>query len=118
MFRGIGFVTAVLLVIAFSLAFAQSDTAVDIEGGFAYKNLEFAVLYPHEVLGTMINKSGRDYKSACFMMKLYNQSDQLLKTVNFCVSDFRKGQSKQFHTTIGTNPAALKGYKILFSSGK
>ncbi len=70
--------------------FAQSTDAVDIDGGFSYRDLEFAVLYPNEVLGTMINNSGKDYKYICFLMKLYNKSDALMKTVNFCLSDFQE----------------------------
>ena len=114
--------TAFLLLLLFigplDLTLAQSGDAVQIEGGFAYKDMEFGVLHPYEILGTMINKSGRDYKTACFMMKLYNKSDQLLKTVDFCLNDFRDGQSQLFRTTIRTNPTALKGYKILFSGGR
>jgi hypothetical protein len=33
--------------------------------------LEFAILYPNEVLGTILNRSERDYRRACFMLKGY-----------------------------------------------
>ena len=66
----------------------------------------------------MVNRTGQNYRLACFMMKLYSKTDQLLKTVNFCVSDLADGQSKFFKTTTNVNPTVLKGYKIQFQSGQ
>ena len=33
--------------------------------------LEFAILYPVDVLGTILNRSEREYRRACFMLKGY-----------------------------------------------
>ena len=97
---------------------ASGEEPVPIEGGFAYADMEFAVLYPNEVLGTIINRSGRDYRQACFMMKLYNTNDQLLKTVDFCVGNLPNNQSQAFRTRIEVDPRALKGYKMVFKGGR
>jgi hypothetical protein len=94
-----------------------ADEETIIEPGFAYRDMEFSVMHPYEVLGTIINRSGRNYRNACFMMKLYNKDDRLLKVADFCVTDLSDGQSKLFRTSIYTNPTVLKGYKILFRSG-
>lgn len=107
-----------LLVGPVSLPISEgADEETMIEPGFAYRDMEFAVMHPYEVLGTIINRSGRNYRNACFMMKLYNKDDRLLKVVDFCVADLSDGQSKLFRTSIYANPTALKGYKILFRSG-
>jgi hypothetical protein len=94
-----------------------ADEETVIEPGFAYRDMEFAVMSPYEVLGTIVNRSGRNYQIACFMMKLYSKEDRLLKTVDFCVSNLPDGQSKLFRTSTYTNPGVLKGYKIQFRQG-
>lgn len=109
---------AVIVVLSvIGLARAQ-DSLIEINDGFAYKELEFAVAAPNEALGTMVNKSGKDYLSACFMMKLYNKTDQLLKATQFCIQDLSNGESKPFSLVTNTNPGTLKGYKIQFMNGK
>jgi hypothetical protein len=106
------------LVLAIHPAPAATEEPVAIDGGFAYRDVEFALMPPNEVLGTVLNKSGRDYQSACFVVKLYNKTDQLLKTNQFCLQEFPDGESKTFSLATNTNPTTVKGYKIQFVNGK
>lgn len=105
------------MVAALGVGLAQGGAEVQIAGGFAYRDLEFATMLPNEVLGTMSNQSGRNYKIACFMMKLYGNAERLLKTVDFCISDFANGQTKLFRVSTFTSPGNLQGYRIQFLSG-
>src|SRR5688572_2995589 len=106
--RLVGLVVLLQIVLVAS-AFAQgTDGETRIEPGFVYRDMEFAVMHPYEILGTMINRTGQNYKSACFMMKLYNKSDQLLKTQNFCMYGLADNQSKLFRIVTGVSPVTLK----------
>ncbi len=113
-----GALISAAVALLFLVPAVNGESEVAIDGGFAYRDLEFALMSPNEVLGTMINRSGRDYQSACFMMKLYNKDERLLKTVNFCIGDFRDGQSRLFRTNTYTNPQIMKGYRITFTDGR
>jgi len=114
------FTVALGMFIGFLMPIGISEGAEEeatIEPGFIYRDMEFTVLSPFQVLGTMINRTGRDYRSACFMMKLYSREDRLLKIVDFCVTDLAAGQSKIFRVDTYINPTGMKGYKIQFKQG-
>lgn len=99
-------------------AWAGSDGAaagpVPIEGGFAYRDVEFSVAPPHEALGTIVNRSGRTLQSACFFLKLYREKE-LLRVVDFCVRDFINGQSQVFRVETRTDPRRMTDFRIQYA---
>ncbi|MDY6861842.1 MAG: SH3 domain-containing protein [Thermodesulfobacteriota bacterium] len=90
-----------------------------IKGGFKYMNVKLLpVLDLVEIVGEMINLSKNKYKTTNFIVSLYNDRGEILKTGNIIVNNFYPGQTKTFYTLVdNVNYNEIVYFKIQFDIG-
>ncbi len=91
----------------------------EIQLGFAYKNVQLlrgSYSFETHFIGEMINKSGRDYGIVKYMFSTYNKRGKLITEEAFQITDFYRGQIKNFSGTIIDGYQEIANHKIRFLS--
>ncbi len=90
-------------------------------GGFYYTNVSFK---PYgisgemtEIVGGIINKSGKDYSIALFILSIYDVNKKLLSSQDFFKMDMRNGMKKAFNEIIDIKENQFSTYRIQFNFG-
>jgi hypothetical protein len=91
----------------------------EIQLGFAYKNVQLlrgSYSFETHFIGEMINKSDRDYGIVKYMFSTYNKRGKLITEEAFQITDFYRGQIKNFSGTIVDGYEQIASHKIRFLS--
>ncbi|MGR3295191.1 MAG: hypothetical protein ACUZ8A_02995 [Candidatus Bathyanammoxibius sp.] len=91
----------------------------EIQLGFAYKNVKLlrgSYSFETHFIGEMINKGDRDYGIVKYMFSAYNKRGKLITEEAFQITDFYRGQIKNFSGTIIDGYHEIANHKIRFLS--
>ncbi|MCP4364369.1 MAG: hypothetical protein GY800_03605 [Planctomycetes bacterium] len=91
----------------------------EIQLGFAYKDVQLlqgSYSFETHFIGEMINKSDRDYGIVKYMFSTYNKRGKLITEEAFQITDFYRGQIKNFSGTIIDSYQQIASHKIRFLS--
>ena len=91
----------------------------EIQLGFAYKNVQLlrgSYSFETHFIGEMINKGDRDYGIVKYMFSTYNKRGKLITEEAFQITDFYRGQIKNFSGTIIDGYQDIANHKIRFLS--
>lgn len=97
----------------------EEDEWTKLELGFAYKDVQLlqgSYSFETHFIGEMINKSDRDYGIVKYMFSTYNKRGKLITEEAFQITDFYKGQIKNFSGTIIDSYQEIASHKIRFLS--
>ena len=89
----------------------------EIQLGFAYKNVKLlrgSYSFETHFIGEMINKGDRDYGIVKYMFSTYNKRGKLITEEAFQITDFYRGQIKNFSGTIIDGYQQIANHKIRF----
>ncbi len=91
----------------------------EIQLGFGYKNVQLlqgSYSFETHFIGEMINKSDRNYGIVKYMFSTYNKRGKLITEEAFQITDFYRGQIKNFSGTIVDSYQDIASHRIRFLS--
>jgi len=89
-------------------------------GGFYRTNISFKSYEwtdMTEIIGEIINRSGKDYSMIIFIISTYDKNDKLLSSQQFLMNDLENGQKKSFSELIDVKENEISKYSIKFDTG-
>ena len=88
--------------------------------GFTFKNTSFmsSNIGGSQIIGEVINNSGRSYGGAIFTLSMYGSDGRLLGTESIAISNIANGETKSWMTySLDVKPEDVKRYKFQFDMG-
>lgn len=98
----------------------KEEKLVNIEGGFAYKNVmlhQGSYTFVTQFEGDMVNNSGINYSIVKFVFSTYDSRGRLLTSESFHITDINSGQTKRFRGTAVDGFREIASFKITLKSG-
>ena len=98
----------------------KKEKAVNIEGGFAHKNVTLrqgSYTFVTQFDGEMVNNSGMSYSMVKFVFSTYDSRGRLLTEESFNIIDFKSGETKPFKGTAVDGFKEIASFKVRLKSG-